>query len=294
MTILQLPGTSLNVSAFCYGTAEIGAKACGADADRLLNTYRDAGGTFLDSAHVYAVWADVGAGSSERAIAAYFRRNGGRNAMVVATKGGHPTFEGYPRADRFLSADVIAQDVTESLARLETDVIDLYYLHRDDPRMPVGDIIEILNAEIRKGRLRYLGASNWQTDRIEAANAYARKHGLAGFVASQPQWSLAHSTASSTGMVFLSAADVAWHERSQLPVVCYSATARGFFATGAVSADLDNTISRERRTRACALATELGCSPAQIGERTVSRSYRSLGRSRSRTCATDSARTPSL
>ncbi|MCX7002629.1 MAG: aldo/keto reductase [bacterium] len=70
MTTCTLPGTALCLSAFCYGTAELGATVRGAAADRLINAFRDAGGNFLDTAHVYACWTDAGAGSSERAIAA--------------------------------------------------------------------------------------------------------------------------------------------------------------------------------------------------------------------------------
>jgi len=168
MTTRTLPGTTLRLSAFCYGTAELGATVCGAAADRLINAFRDAGGNFLDTAHVYACWTDAGAGSSERAIAAYFRRNGGRNQMIVATKGGHMPFASYVHSERYPSAAALADDI------------------RDDPRLPVAEIIETMNAEIRQGRIRYLGASNWQVARIAAANAYARarvlrrRHGRPG------------------------------------------------------------------------------------------------------------------
>jgi len=186
MTTRTLPGTTLRLSAFCYGTAELGATVCGAAADRLINAFRDAGGNFLDTAHVYACWTDAGAGSSERAIAAYFRRNGGRNQMIVATKGGHMPFASYVHSERYPSAAAIADDIRDSLARLEAAVLDFYWLHRDDPRLPVAEIIETMNAEIRQGRIRYLGASNWQVARIAAANAYARarvlrrRHGRPG------------------------------------------------------------------------------------------------------------------
>jgi aryl-alcohol dehydrogenase-like predicted oxidoreductase len=78
-----------------------------------------------------------------------------------------------------------------SLQNLQTDVIDLYWLHRDDAQRPVEDILETLNDQVKTGKIRYFGCSNWRTARIQAAQAYAAAHGLDGFVANQMMWSLA-------------------------------------------------------------------------------------------------------
>jgi aryl-alcohol dehydrogenase-like predicted oxidoreductase len=266
-----IPGTDLSVSALCYGTASWGHEVVGRQLDRLLNAFRDAGGNFLDTAHCYACWTPQGAGVSERAIADYVRRNGGNvgepDALVVATKGGHPTFAGYRTVDRYLAAERVAADIDDSLARLEREVIDLYLLHRDDPRMEVCEIVEYLNAEVRRGRIRYFGASNWTAARIAAANDYAAAHGLMGFVISEPQWSLAYRNSGGDATLgFLSADDHAWHSRSGMPVMPYSSTAGGYFATGgrSHSAQYDNEISRGRLARAQQLAAELGCTPGQV------------------------------
>ena len=271
MKRVRIPGTDLDVSALCYGLASFGTSVRGEAADRLYAAYREAGGCFFDTAHCYSFWAEGGLGASERALGDCLRRHADRSQVVVATKGGHPDGgPGYRRPDHYLAPEVIASDVAESLDRLGVDRIDLYYLHRDDPRVPVGEVLDALNAEIASGRVRHLGASNWSVARIAEANGYATAHGLRGFVASQPQWSLAHPNAeppkADPAMRFLMDEDVHWHATQQIAVVPYSSTARGYFATdGEAARDAyDNSVSRARLERAQQLASRLGCTPGQV------------------------------
>lgn len=265
-----LPDSDLRVSALCYGTIPFGAAVRGEAVDRLYSAFRDAGGNFFDSAHCYCFWLENGDGLSERTLGDLIRCHGDRDHVVVATKGGHPDAGPlYQRPDQYLAPEVIAADIDDSLARLGIDVIDLYYLHRDDPRLPAGEIIETLNVEIKRGRICYLGASNWSTARILEANTYAGKHGLHGFIASQPQWNLAQcnrATEPDPTMRFLSDDDVRWHISHQLPVVAYSSTACGYFATNGRrgAGDFDNPVSRERLQRAQQLAGDLDTTPNQV------------------------------
>ncbi|NQU75470.1 MAG: aldo/keto reductase [Planctomycetes bacterium] len=267
----RIADTDLNLSALCYGMMSFGTELKGQDADRMYIAFRQAGGNFFDTAHCYAFWLPDGLGASERELGQCLRRHGDRDQVVIATKGGHPAHEqGYPRPDRYLSSEVIASDITESLQRLDVEMIDLYYLHRDDTRVSVGEIIETLNAEIAGGRLRYLGASNWSIRRIAEANDYARSHGLRGFVASQPQWNLARSNAgppkSDLDMRSFSDEDAQWHAGQNLAVIPYSPTACGYFATDgkADRFSFDNPVSRTRLQRTQQLAAELGCTPNQV------------------------------
>jgi aryl-alcohol dehydrogenase-like predicted oxidoreductase len=270
MQRLQLGNSGLVVSQLCYGVMPFGTGVTGQAMDRLYCAFREAGGNFFDTAHCYCFWIENGHGASERALGELIRRHGGRDDIVIATKGCHPAVPPhYPRPDRFISPQVLASDIDESLQRLGVDHIDLYYLHRDDPRMPVGEIVEILNAEVRRGRIRRLAASNWTVQRIAEANEYAAAHGLLGFDASQPQWSLAQLNqreGADPTMRFLGTDDVRWHERSGLPVVPYSPTACGYFATGGLksAAAFENAVSRGRLERATVLARELGRSVNQI------------------------------
>lgn len=267
---ITLPATALSVSPFCLGTGLWGSSFRGRALEELFTAFLAAGGNFFDSAHCYAFWLEGGDGASETALGTLVRKYACRSEMVIATKGGHPSGgPQYPRPDRFLSPEVIARDIEESLSRLEMDTIDVFYLHRDDSRVPVSETMDSLNIQLRAGRVRYLGASNWTVARIEEANRYAAAHQLSGFVVSQPQWSLAHPNAavptSDPAMRHLTREDIAWHVQHQFPVAPYSSTANGYFAAGrAPVAAFDNPVSRDRLARANALALELKVKPEQI------------------------------
>lgn len=263
-----IPNSDLRVSALCYGMGPFGSRVQGAEMERLFAAFREAGGNFFDTAHCYAFWKPEGAGCSERALGHCLRRFGGREEIVIGTKGGHPAMDGYPRPDRYLAPEVIASDISDSLERLGIPTIDLYYLHRDDRRVPVDEIIDAMNREIDRGHIRYLGASNWPTARIDAANAYAAAHGLHGFVASQPQWSLGEPNwrpGPDPAMRFVTDDDRAWYAAHAVAVIPYSSTANGYFATaGQRGSDFRNPTNEARLHRAQQLAVDLGATPNQI------------------------------
>jgi aryl-alcohol dehydrogenase-like predicted oxidoreductase len=265
MLTSRLPGTDLDVSPICYGAMGHGTIADAARSEELFARYRDAGGNFFDTAHCYCFWIPGMLGASERMLGEAVRRHGCRDDVVIASKGGHPgAGPSYPKPDAFISPETIAADLDDSLARLEMEVIDLYYLHRDDPRVPAGEIIEMLNAEVRRGRIRWLGASNWSAVRIADANAHAAAHGLRGFSVSQPRWNLAQDNpGGDPTMRTLDAADFAWHQDTGLPVAPYTSTAGGYFA-GADHPTFQNPVSQARRARAVQLAADLACTPAQV------------------------------
>jgi aryl-alcohol dehydrogenase-like predicted oxidoreductase len=264
---VHLAAGTIPVSAFGFGTIGWGTQVRGDHLDRLYDTYRAAGGNFLDSAHVYAFWLPEGLGASERALGEIVRRRNDRRNVLLVTKGGHPNLSGYPRPDYFLAPDVISQDITESLERLGFDAIDLYFLHRDDPRVPVGELIDLLNEHLMKGHVRALGASNWTTSRIAAANEYAAAHGKKGFAASQPRFSLAVPNASGDPTVKpFDSQDYDWHCATGFPMCAYSPTANGYFATngtkGAKGWTNPTTLARLRAAQR--LAAEVGVTPNQI------------------------------
>lgn len=261
-----LAGTDLTISTLCLGTADIGLAERGKTFDGLVNAYRDAGGNLLDTAHCYCFWRPDGAGCSETAVADYIARNG-RGDLILSTKGGHPSGARYRRVDRYLSRQRITADLEDSLARLDVDTIDLYWLHRDDLRESVESIVDMMNDFVRSGVIRHFAASNWTRQRIEAANTYAKRAGLRGFVASQPMWSLGkHNHPGMADTHMTDDADVAWHEQTQLPIFTWNATGRGYFATNgrAGSHDFENPINRARLERVNALARQLGCTPGQL------------------------------
>jgi aryl-alcohol dehydrogenase-like predicted oxidoreductase len=270
-----IPRTDLNVSMLCYGVMRFGARVHGADMFELYRAYCEAGGNFFDTAHCYACWVPNGNGASERSLGECLRKFGNRRDVVVSTKGAHPAAgPPYPRPADCMTAAVVASDINESLERMQIDTIDLYTLHRDDPRHPVGEIIDFLNAEIKRGRVRYIGASNWTAARLDAANSYALAHGLQGFVASSPQWNLGkpnHQSIAWDGSYdptthLMTDEDIAWHRRTQVAVMPWTPTAYGFFdgAVGRNPDSFDSPLNRERRERARTLAAELGATDNEI------------------------------
>jgi aryl-alcohol dehydrogenase-like predicted oxidoreductase len=190
----------------------------------LLDTAFEQGCTAFDTAHGY------GMGDCERVLGAWLRERGLRDRVVVIGKGAHP-YDGRSR----VTPDDITSDLHESLARLELDAIDLYLLHRDDPQVPVGPLVETLNAHKQAGKIRAFGGSNWSHARLQEANEYAAAQHLAPFVASSPNLSLAEQVRppwegclSISGATGQAARD--WYAAAGMPIFAWSSLAGGFFS----------------------------------------------------------------
>ena len=199
------------------------------DVSKLLDAWVELGGDTIDTAHVY------GKGDAERALGQWLRaRPDLRERLVIVSKGAHPD------GDRVrVTPGDINSDLRDTIERLGGPV-DVYLLHRDDPSKPVGPLVEVLDEHRRAGHIRAYGASNWTPERIDEANAYAAAHGLAPFCLSSTQLSLATQNAEQWPGA-LSATDPAtrrWHERTQMPLLAWSAQASGFF-TGRYAPDRD-------------------------------------------------------
>lgn len=261
----EIRGIERPASVICLGTGSFGTSTPRDRAFELLDQFAELGGNFLDSAHIYAAWVPGGQGASERTIGEWMASRGVRDRIIVGTKGAHP--EWGSTAPR-LGGEHIRQDLTESLERLQTDFVDLYWLHRDDAARPVDEIIDALEAEADAGRIGAYGCSNWRWDRIQAANDYAQRTGKRGFVASQPEWNLAHRTPSGDAtMMAHTRSDVEEHERTGLACIPYSSQARGFFGgveTEGVRNTYANEVSDARLARARDMAERQGWLPSQV------------------------------
>lgn len=230
----------------------------------LMDRWRELGGNAVDTAHLY------NGGNSERALGCYLQERGCRDEIVILTKGAHHN------ADRKrVTPEDITCDLRDSLARLKTDSVELYILHRDDPELPVGPIVECLNEHHRAGRIGEFGGSNWTPERLDEANAYAAAHGLRGFSLSSPHLSLAVPN----GEIWAGCIDArspearAWYTERQMPLFAWSSQARGFFSGAFQPEDLSNeTVSRvyysegnwERLRRARELGEPRGYSAIQV------------------------------
>jgi aryl-alcohol dehydrogenase-like predicted oxidoreductase len=190
----------------------------------LLDAIYEQGCNTFDTAHGY------GDGESERALGQWVRQRGIREEVVIIDKGAH-----HNQDRRRVTPFDITSDLHDSLARLGFDYIDLYMLHRDDPAVPVGPIIEILHEHQKSGLIHGFGASNWSHQRINEANAYAAAHQLSPFAASSPQFSLAEqieepweNCVSISGPSGATGRD--WYKKSDMPVFAWSSLAGGFFS----------------------------------------------------------------
>ena len=274
MKYVTLPNTDLKVSNISLGTAALGTIVNADNSFAILNTYCEAGGNFIDTAHVYADWHGGERHMSEKTIRKWRDKFGPREQLVLATKGGHPDLA-TPLTPRLAPSQII-DDLNESLDCLGVEQVDLYWLHRDDPERPVAELVETMNDQLHSGKVRYFGCSNWRPERIRAAHEYATAHGLYSFAASQIHWSLAvpNPGAFASDHALMDNGSLNFYSTAEMGVVCYTSQARGFFnkaATGKVDAlnpvlrhDFENAETLARLARAQTLASHLGTSVSTI------------------------------
>ncbi|MEU5956152.1 aldo/keto reductase [Streptomyces sp. NPDC047525] len=186
MTSLRKLGSSdLEVFPLALGGNVFGWTADEAQSFAVLDAYTAAGGNFIDTADVYSAWVPGNkGGESETVIGDWLAARGNRSDVVLATKvGAHPDYKG-------LSANTIKSGAEESLRRLRTDYIDLYYTHYDDPSVPVEEIIGALDELVTSGKVRAIAASNVSADRLQEFLDFSDREGLARYSALQPHYNL--------------------------------------------------------------------------------------------------------
>jgi aryl-alcohol dehydrogenase-like predicted oxidoreductase len=219
----QVPGINKPVSRLVQGTVMVTS----ADEDyafRLLDDIFALGGNTFDTAHVY------GNGDNERTFGRWVASRGLRDQIVILGKGAH-----HNQDRRRVTPFDISADIHDSLARMQVSHIDLYILHRDDPTVPVGPIVEVLNEHQAAGRIRAFGGSNWSHERIQQANEYAQQHGLIPFAVSSPNFSLADQVREPWENCISIGAERGraareWYAQTGLAVFAWSSLAGGFFS----------------------------------------------------------------
>jgi aryl-alcohol dehydrogenase-like predicted oxidoreductase len=183
--MITIPETDLVVHELCLGTNVFGWSADEAESHAVLDAYRSHGGNFVDTADMYSAWKEgnVG-GESETIIGNWMAKNGNRNEMVVATKVAKlPTRPG-------LHPDNIIAACNDSLKRLQSDHIDIYYAHHDDPTVPLEDVLGAFAQLIAEGKVRYIAASQYTGARLQEALDISAKHNLPSYIALQDQYNL--------------------------------------------------------------------------------------------------------
>lgn len=153
----------------------------------VLDAFSGAGFNFIDTADSYSRWVPGNhGGESETIIGNWLKKSGNRKEMIIATKLGSDMGDG----KKGLSAKYIKQAVEASLKRLQTDYIDLYQSHYDDPETPVSETMTAFNELIKEGKVRYIGASNLSATRIKESNDFARENNLQPYISLQPLYNL--------------------------------------------------------------------------------------------------------
>ncbi|HZY49943.1 MAG TPA: aldo/keto reductase, partial [Devosia sp.] len=254
----DIPGLDKKASVVAMGFEDFRTFASGAI---MLDGFFEAGGNMYDTAYVY------GAGYTEKLFGEWHRNRGVRKDVVIIGKGAHTPLC-YP--------DMIGKQLTQSLDRLQTDYVDIYFMHRDNLDVPVGEFVDAMDAEVKAGRIRGIfGGSNWTRQRMDEAIAYAKRKRRQAPAALSNNFALAEMINPIwAGCIASSDAPYKkWLKDHQIPNFSWSSQARGFFTDLAGRRKKSNTElvntwysdkNFDRRDRAIKLARELGASPIHI------------------------------
>ncbi|HEY0867288.1 MAG TPA: aldo/keto reductase [Fimbriimonas sp.] len=222
---------------------------------RALDAYWEAGGRCFDSAFVY--------GANSNILGAWTGSRGVRNEVMHFDKGCHPG-GGRLRVTR----EDLRNDLRANHERLGVGFTDFFVLHRDNPEVPVGEIVDWLNEAKDEGLIGVFGGSNWHHTRIQEANEYAQRTGKQGFSLNNPNLSLAKVNEPMWKDAYtIDDGGRKWHAETGFPLFAWSSMARGYFASvddGDVKRVYDNMASRARRSRATELGRKYGATPAQV------------------------------
>lgn len=182
---ITLRNTNLSVYPLCLGTNVFGFSSTEAESFEVLDAYYEAGGNFIDTADMYSEWKPGNkGGESETIIGNWMKARGNRHEMVIATKVSKlSTRPG-------LSASNIKAALDDSLRRLQTDHIDLYYAHEDDSTVALEETLSAFGEIIAAGKVHVIAASNYSGERLRDAAAVSKANNLPSYIAVQNQYNV--------------------------------------------------------------------------------------------------------
>lgn len=186
MKKVKLTNTDLKVTPINFGGNVFGWTLNEKQSFEILDAFVDAGFNFIDTADTYSWWVNGVGGQSESILGKWMKARGNRDDLVIATKVGSQTKEHL----NDVSKKHILKSVDESLQRLKTDYIDLYYTHFDDETTAIEETLSAYDEVIKAGKVRYIGASNISTKRLVESFEVAKKNNLQQYVALQPLYNL--------------------------------------------------------------------------------------------------------
>ena len=214
--MITIAETDLVVHPLCLGGNVFGWSADKAQSEGVLDAYRKHGGNFIDTADVYSEWKEgnVG-GESETIIGTWAKARGNRSELVIATK-----VAMLSKRPGLSAANIIAA-CDESLKRLQTDYIDLYYSHKDDEETPIEETLNAYAQLIAQGKVRYIAASNFGADRLAQSLKFSADNSIPSYVAVQDHYNLMHRSDFESNQVPLLA-------QNSITCIPYFGLARGF------------------------------------------------------------------
>ncbi len=266
MNRVKLNGTDITVSKTALGTATFGKEIDQVTSFMLMDSFFENGGNLLDTANAYADWLPGEKSSSEKTIGKWMNERNNRHDIIISTKGGHPPCDNMDLS-RLSKADILS-DIESSLKNLQTDYIDVYFLHRDDTSMHVGEIMSTLNEIIKSGKARSIGLSNWCPERIEDAMRYCEEHGMAQITSSQIHFGIAHPNADKLNhsTEFMHKEAFEFYAKQDLALFSFSSQSGGYFficdENGEPKANplYDNAKSREQFYKVKDMCKKYDCS----------------------------------
>ena len=256
MNKIILPN-GLQVSPVALGAMDFGTTTSKEDAFAVLDAYLDMGGNFIDTSNNYAHWNGTG-DESETLLGEYFASRKCRDSVVLATKVG---FDRHGKGQG-LKKEQIEYWIDESLHKLKTDYIDLYYAHTDDPTTPLEETMDAFHRLIEKGKVRHLGGSNYDTWRFAEANAVAQTP----YTVMQQWFTYLHPRADIAPQYTFNEATnrerLRYLTSKNIPLVAYSCLAKGGYENPARLPD--ELISSERLAFLKTMAKEKGVSASAL------------------------------
>lgn len=251
----------LSVSRIALGAMNYGTTTSKEDSFRALDTYLDLGGNFIDTSNNYAHWAGTG-DESETLLGEWLESRGCRDRIVLATKVG---FDRHGKGAG-LKREQIEYWIDESLRKLRTDYVDLYYAHTDDTDTPMEETLEAFHRLVEKGKVRVLGGSNYDTWRFAEANLLAKERGYTPYTVMQQRFSYLHPRGDVAPKYIYN--EITNRERlrflaeKDIPLVAYSSLCKGGYENPAkLPADV---VTGARYELVQALAKEKGVIPSAI------------------------------
>ncbi|HEY4276889.1 MAG TPA: aldo/keto reductase [Conexibacter sp.] len=218
----NFPWTGLDLFPLALGGNVFGWTSDEAQSFAVLDAFAAAGGNHVDTADVYARWVEGNSGGeSEEILGKWMQARGNREQVFVATKGG--------RLGRSTAAN-IARFAEDSLRRLQTDYIDLYYAHNDDPDVPLEEQLGALDALVKAGKARAIAASNFTPQRLREALEISAREGFASFVALQPYYNLLERAHTGPGQIPFEGELQQLCVEREIAVFPYYSLAMGFLA----------------------------------------------------------------